>query len=99
MSLAVREAALPFLQDLYEATHETVHLVVLEETKVVYVEKISGHRKVTELSWVGGRLPAYCTGVGKVLLAHSPAEQVDRVIAQGLVARTKCDYRVRRPAA
>jgi DNA-binding IclR family transcriptional regulator len=34
MRVWLREAALPFLQDLYEATHETVHLMVLEETQV-----------------------------------------------------------------
>jgi DNA-binding IclR family transcriptional regulator len=34
---------------------------------------------------VGGRLPLYTTGVGKVLLAHSPQDLVARVIAQGLV--------------
>jgi DNA-binding IclR family transcriptional regulator len=38
------EVAIPFLQDLYERTHETVHLGVREGIEVVYVEKIGGHR-------------------------------------------------------
>ena len=36
------EEALPYMEDLYEATHETIHLAVLEEDHVLYVEKISG---------------------------------------------------------
>jgi DNA-binding IclR family transcriptional regulator len=37
---------------------------------VLYVEMLSGHRKVLTPSRVGGRMPAHCTGVGKVLLAY-----------------------------
>ncbi len=69
----LREAALPFLQDLYEATHHTVHLAVLEGREVVYVERIRGHHPVRLPSAVGGRLPAHCTGVGKALLAYCPS--------------------------
>ncbi len=43
----LREAALPFMEDLYEATHETIHLGVLDETEVLYVEKIAGRRRCT----------------------------------------------------
>jgi DNA-binding IclR family transcriptional regulator len=70
MKRDVREAALPFLQDLYGATHHTVHLAVLEGRDVVYVERIRGHDPVPLPSSVGGRQPAHCTAVGKALLAH-----------------------------
>jgi IclR family transcriptional regulator, acetate operon repressor len=84
----LREAALPFMQDLFEATHETVHLAVLDGTEVLYLEKISGHRRVAAGSRVGGRLPAYCTAVGKAILAASPPEALDAVLAAGLARRT-----------
>jgi DNA-binding IclR family transcriptional regulator len=83
----LREAALPFMQDLFEASHDTVHLAVLDGTDVVYLERIRGHRTVNVASRVGGRLPAYCTGVGKALLAFNP-EAAIKVLAMPLVART-----------
>jgi DNA-binding IclR family transcriptional regulator len=85
----LREAALPYMEDLYEATHVSVHLAVRKDFDVLYVEKISGHDKITELSQVGGRMPLYCTGLGKSLLAFSPAALLEEVISNGLVSRTQ----------
>lgn len=83
----LREAALPFMQDLFEASHDTVHLAVLDGTDVVYLERIHGHRALNVASRVGGRLPAHCTGVGKALLAYNP-EAALRVMAMPLPPRT-----------
>ncbi|MGW1536936.1 IclR family transcriptional regulator [Streptomyces aureus] len=82
--LDLREAALPFLQDLFEATHETVHLGVREGHEVVYVERIHGHQTLSLPSRIGGRLPLTCTGVGKALLAFSGPGLVDEVLAEPL---------------
>lgn len=84
----LREATAPFLADLVEATHETVHLAVLDGIEVVYLQKthVRGAPKVP--SRIGGRMPAYCTGVGKALLAFSPPEVLDAVLAAGLRRRT-----------
>ncbi|MFF2110079.1 IclR family transcriptional regulator [Rhodococcus koreensis] len=68
----LRDLLIPFLTDLYAATHETVHLAVLHGTDVVYLAKLYGHRQVRSPSRIGGRIPAHCTAVGKVLLAYSP---------------------------
>jgi len=84
----LREAAMPFMQDLFEAAHETVHLAVLHGTEVLYIEKISGHRRVKAGSRVGGRLPAHCTAVGKAILAVSPPGALEAVLAAGLAPRT-----------
>jgi DNA-binding IclR family transcriptional regulator len=74
----LREVALPFLEDLYEATHQHVQLAVLDGMDVVYVERISGRGAVGVRSRVGGRWPAHTTGVGLVLLAHAdPQVQED----------------------
>lgn len=82
------EVATPFLEDLYERTHETVHLGVLDEDSVVYVAKIGGHRQAAAPSRIGGRMPLHCTAIGKALLAHSPAEVLARAVAGGLERRT-----------
>ncbi|MER6077379.1 IclR family transcriptional regulator [Streptomyces sp. NPDC001833] len=85
--LLLQDRLLPYLTDLYELTHETVHLAVLRDTDVVYVNKIHGHRAARSPSRIGARIPAYCTGVGKALLAfdHDAAESA---IEAGLPART-----------
>ncbi|TNC22870.1 IclR family transcriptional regulator [Amycolatopsis alkalitolerans] len=86
--MGLREAAMPYLEDLYEATHENVQLAVLDAPEVVYVERISGRNAVSILSRVGSRLDAHATGVGLVLLAHAPAEVQEKVLAGPLKAYT-----------
>jgi DNA-binding IclR family transcriptional regulator len=73
----IRQVALPELERLRDDTKETVHLAVLDQMDVVYVEKLSGLHAVQVMSSrVGGRQPAYCTGLGKVLLAYSDPQAV-----------------------
>ena len=54
----LREVALPFMNDLYEATHENVHLAVLDGTEALYVEKLSGRRAMPVRTRRGGPAPA-----------------------------------------
>ncbi|MDT0352547.1 IclR family transcriptional regulator [Pseudonocardia sp. DSM 45834] len=91
--------ALPFLQDLYEATHEVVHLVVMDEGKALYIERLMSRPEVQVQSRVARRLPLHAAGSGKVLLAYSPPELVEQVIAAGLpkqASRTITDSNVLR---
>ncbi|GIJ45406.1 IclR family transcriptional regulator [Virgisporangium aliadipatigenens] len=67
------EVATPFLEDLYERTHETVHLGLREGAEVVYVAKMGGHRQAKAPSRLGGRMPLHATAIGKALLAFAPA--------------------------
>jgi DNA-binding IclR family transcriptional regulator len=80
----LRDVALPFLQDLYEVTHEVVHLVVLDEGKALYIERLMSRPEVQVQSRVARRLPLHAVGPGKVLLAHSPRTFVEEIIAAGL---------------
>jgi DNA-binding IclR family transcriptional regulator len=84
----LREAVLPFLQDLYAAAKTTVQLGVLDGTQVLVVEKITGHQPMPMLSQVGGTIPAYCSGLGRAILAYSDPGTVDDVLAGDLPART-----------
>ena len=72
------------MEDLYESTHETVHLGMLDGIEVIYVDKIAGHRGVSVPTSVGRRMPAHCTGLGKAILAFSDPELTNRVISAGL---------------
>ncbi|MFE7761451.1 IclR family transcriptional regulator [Streptomyces sp. NPDC057438] len=72
--LALRQIALPYLEDLYEATHENVQLAVRDGDEVVYIEWLSGRSAVGVHIRVGGRWPLHATGVGLALLAHGDIE-------------------------
>ena len=82
------ELAMPFLQDLYERTHETVHLGVREGGDVVYVAKIGGHRQAPAPSRTGGRMPTHCTAIGKALLAYADETEQQEVLTGPLERRT-----------
>ncbi|WP_019926845.1 IclR family transcriptional regulator [Nocardia sp. BMG111209] len=82
------EVAVPFLQDLYTRTGETVHLGVRDGDEVVYISKLGGHRQARSPSRVGGRMPLYCTAIGKALLAHSDPLTIDRILTGPLPRRT-----------
>ncbi|GAA2411796.1 IclR family transcriptional regulator [Actinomadura vinacea] len=77
---ALRDRLLPHLTDLYELTRQTVHLAMLHGPDVVFPAKLYGHHSVLAPSRIGGRLPAHCTGVGKVLLAYD-AEAAAQAVA------------------
>ena len=77
----LRQLASPYLHDLYGATLATVHLAVRDGTEVLYVDRLSGHASVPVVSSIGSRLPMHATGVGKVLLAHAPADVQQAVLA------------------
>lgn len=81
---ALRELALPFMEELYEATGENVQLAVRQGHEVLFVERIAGRRSVSVRTRLGGRFPMPPTGVGLVLLAHAPVEVQDRVLADPL---------------
>jgi IclR family acetate operon transcriptional repressor len=85
----LREAALPFMEDLYEATHETIHLGVLDKLEVLYVEKIAGRRTCPVPTVPGTRKPLHCTALGKAILAYASPKLLDAVIQNGLLRRTR----------
>lgn len=73
----LRRVALPELETLRDECRETVHLAILDKMEIVYLEKLSGLYAIGIMgSRVGGRAPAYCTGVGKVLLAYENPQVV-----------------------
>jgi IclR family KDG regulon transcriptional repressor len=75
--------ASPFLARLSATTKETVHLAILDDGRLVYLSKIESPRslRVAMQSGVGLTAPAYCTGVGKVLLAFAETGTLDSYLA------------------
>jgi DNA-binding IclR family transcriptional regulator len=71
----LRKVSLPILEALRDETKETIHLAVLDQMEVVYLDKLPGLHAIGIMSsQVGGRAPSYCTGLGEILLAYQPAE-------------------------
>lgn len=73
----VREAAAPLLHDVAMKTGMVVHLAVLEDSEVYYLDKVGGRFASAVPSRVGGRAPGHCTALGKAMLAWLEPEVVD----------------------
>jgi DNA-binding IclR family transcriptional regulator len=86
--LGLRELALPFMEDLFQVTQENVQLAIRDGLESVFVERIAGRSSVPVLTRVGGRFPLHPTGVGRVLLAHAPAEVLEEVLRRPLTRYT-----------
>ena len=80
--------ARPLLRELREKVNETVHLAVLDGSEIMYVYNLESTQAIRMRSDVGVRKPAYCTAEGQAILAFQPADVVERVVRDGLPART-----------
>src|SRR5262245_51858979 len=80
-SMELRQIAAPHLQELSDETGHTVNMAILDGVDIVYVERCrssqQGQRDIDLNLHVGSRLPAYCTSMGKVLLAFLPQDELD----------------------
>jgi IclR family transcriptional regulator, pca regulon regulatory protein len=85
-SMELREISHPHLQALSDATGHTVNMAVLDGADIVYIERCRtsqhGQRDIDLNLHIGSRLPAYCTSMGKVLLAHLGDDQQRAVLKQ-----------------
>lgn len=76
----LREAAIPFLQELYELSRETVNLAVLSGTEALLLDRVFGHRRVMSQAKIAGRLSGTNSAVGKALLAHTDLRRAEFAI-------------------
>jgi len=76
----MREEARPFLRSLMQESGLTVHMAVLERDEAVIIEKVEAPGLVRLASWIGRRLDVNCTGVGKVLIAFLPNDELDYLL-------------------
>lgn len=85
-STGLREHAHSYLDELRQRTSYTSSLAVLDGTEILYVDRVRsfrrGQHKVNLDLAAGSRLPAHCTAMGKLLLAHLPESEQRELIAQ-----------------
>ena len=83
-SMELREISAPHLQRLSDDTGHTVNMAILDHADILYIERCRsqrhGQRQIDLNLHVGSRLPAYCTSMGKVLLAYLPDEERDALL-------------------
>ena len=84
----LREAALPFLEDLHAVVGHHAQLAILDGTDVLFVERLSAPDAVINYSRVAGRLPLHASSSGLVLLANAPGDLRERVLSGPLPAYT-----------
>jgi DNA-binding IclR family transcriptional regulator len=82
LSLA-REGA-EVVREVARSCDETVHLAVLRGSDVLYIAKEEGGGQMRMVSTVGRMIPAHATGVGKMLLASLPIEELDLLYPPGV---------------
>lgn len=92
----LRQFAYQSMRDLVQATGQTVHLAVLDDLEVVYVQILRNNQSPALPSRVGGRLPAHATGLGKALLAFERPDLLAKLASEPLKTlgpRTITDFK------
>lgn len=74
--------ARPHVEQLAAHAGETIHLAQMDNGQVIFVEKLKSTDRFETLAQVGKVAPAYCTGVGKAMLAFIAPERLDIVLRQ-----------------
>jgi IclR family transcriptional regulator, KDG regulon repressor len=77
--LNLREICRPFLTRIMSETKETVHLAVLDEDQVLYLDKVEGPHALRMPSRVGRHIPTYCTSLGKAMLSCLDDQEVKSI--------------------
>jgi IclR family pca regulon transcriptional regulator len=89
-SVSMQEVMQQFLQIAVDATGDSSSVAVLDGKEIVYVASVSARRSYQLTPTIGTRYPAYCTSLGRAILAHSPAGVVDRALdPESLVTLTE----------
>ena len=88
-ALALREVAMPFMEDLQAVVGHHTQLGVREAREVLFVERLSARGAVINITKVAGRLPLHASSGGLVLLAHSPPAFQEEILAGPLHAYTE----------
>lgn len=92
-------SAKPLLEQVSATVHESCSMAVLEGDSIVYVARSASSRRLMSIDLgVGSRLPAYCTSMGRVLLAGLATDELDRYFAK-LVPIAYTDRTVTQPDA
>jgi IclR family pca regulon transcriptional regulator len=75
-------SAQPYLNNISRTLNESSSLAVLDEGEVLYVARSATSRVMSVALNTGSRLPAYCTSLGRVMLAHLPPDELDAYLGR-----------------
>ncbi|MDD3704901.1 MAG: IclR family transcriptional regulator [Clostridiaceae bacterium] len=78
----------PYLQELSRKHGEATHLVVMEGQEIVFIDKVNSSNVSIQMhSRIGARMPAYCTGTGKLLLASNYMDSIDEYLDKTVLTK------------
>ena len=83
-SLDIINITSPIIEQVSHKLHETVHIASLDNYEVVYVNKRESNQSMRIFTSIGSRNPAYCTGVGKAIMAFQEEERINELIPEKL---------------
>ncbi|GAA3243423.1 IclR family transcriptional regulator [Nonomuraea helvata] len=86
-SLSLPQVADPHLERLAAEVHESASVAVLDGEDVVYVARVATARIMRVTISIGTRFPAYCTSMGRVLLAALPPDSLDAYLERASLRR------------
>jgi IclR family pca regulon transcriptional regulator len=81
-SNSLSTAAQPILERMSAALHESFSVATLDGDDIVYIARSTVSRVMSDDLHIGSRLPAYCTSMGRVLLAYLPPDQLEQYLAR-----------------
>lgn len=76
----IRKVSLPYMENLRDTTGETVVLGVRDGVEMVVIEVVETRHALVPRGWVGGRVPVYCSALGKAMLMNLPQEDLLRLL-------------------
>jgi IclR family pca regulon transcriptional regulator len=81
-SMPLAATAQPILENVSRILHESCSIATLDRTDIVYIARANVTRIMSIDLVVGSRLPAFCTSMGRVLMAELPAEKLEEFLAR-----------------
>lgn len=77
--LGILKLSRPFMEKIVADVNESVYIGILREGSVIYLDIVETAHPVRVVSRVGKDVPAYCTAIGKVQLAYSSEEEINKI--------------------
>lgn len=83
----ISNIAQPYLEHLVDVFGETSNLTILDGTDVVYVGQAESTNLLKMFTQMGARVPFYCTGGGKAMVAHLPEKRIEEILTNTVFRR------------
>lgn len=79
-SIDISKIAMPYLKNLRDETKETVNLGIVENQKIILINKLESTQSIKLQSFIGGSMELYCSGMGKAVLATYSEKQLQKYL-------------------